>query len=76
MIMYDTPSKHILDSIIILNIISFSWIGSQNMMDGVLISPESTYLAYVIISKRAQRNIKAQGPNTVKHQRTEELEVS
>lgn len=46
MIMYDTPSKHILDSIIILNIISFSWIGLQNMMDGVFISPESTYLAH------------------------------
>lgn len=46
MIMYDTPSKHIRDSIIILNIISSGWIGPQNMMDGVFISPESTYLAY------------------------------
>ena len=46
MIMNDTHSKHILDSIIILNIISFSCIGSQNMMDGVLISLESIYLAW------------------------------
>lgn len=44
MIMNDTHSKHILDSIIILNNISFSCIGSQNMMDGVFVSLESIYL--------------------------------
>lgn len=38
--------------------------------------PNSLTWPTVIISKRAQRNTKAQGPNTVKHQRTEELEVN
>lgn len=44
MIMYDTYLKQWLDSIIILNIIVFSYVGPQNMMDGVFISIESIYL--------------------------------
>ena len=44
MIMYDTHFKQILDSLIILNIIVFSYAGSQNIMNGMFIFIESTYL--------------------------------
>lgn len=40
MIMYDTYIKQRLDGIIIV----FSYVGPQNMMDGVFISIESIYL--------------------------------
>lgn len=38
-----TRFKWVLDSIIILNI-TFSYVGPQNMMDGVFVSIESIYL--------------------------------
>lgn len=44
MIMYDTHFKQVLDSIIIVNIIAFSYVGPQNMMDDVFISIASIYL--------------------------------
>lgn len=44
MIMNDTRFEQILDSIIMLNIIAFSYADSQNMMDDVFISIESIYL--------------------------------
>ena len=44
MIMYDTHFKQILDSLIILNIIVFSYAGSQNIMNSMFIFIESTYL--------------------------------
>lgn len=42
--MNDTCFEQILDSIIILNIIAFSYVDSQNMMDDMFISIESIYL--------------------------------
>lgn len=80
MIMYDTPSKHIRDSIIILNIISFGWIGPQNMMDGAFISPESTYLAYSDHFSTGTAEQKGTGAKYCEAPKnilkTEELEVS
>lgn len=64
-----THFKQILDSIIMLNIIMFSYIGPQNMMDGMFISIEFTYLVQSDDLKMNTVKNKCTKPNTVQHSR-------